>query len=60
METELLPKEPPKLAPVEAPRVVVPSAPPKTSWGALVGVVIIVTLLVVAGLYFWGSQLAQG
>lgn len=31
----------------------------KTSWGALIGIVIILIVLVVGALYFWGAKLAE-
>lgn len=33
--------------------------PHKTSWGALIGIVIILAVLVVSALYFWGAKLAE-
>lgn len=50
MEPTLLPKEPEKLlTPAPAVR--------STSWGALIGIVIILIVLVVGALYFWGAHL---
>ena len=31
----------------------------KTSWGPLIGIVIIVLVLIVGALYFWGARLAE-
>ena len=30
-----------------------------TSWGAIIGIVIIILVLIVGGLYFWGAKLAR-
>lgn len=35
------------------------SAPPRTSWGALIGIIIILAVLIVSALYFWGAKLTE-
>ena len=35
------------------------TAPPRTSWGALIGISIILAVLVIGALYFWGAKLAE-
>jgi len=54
-----LPKQPDKFLPNRA----IPTgfSPPAhgSSWGAFVGIVIIVIVLVVGALYFWGMQLEK-
>lgn len=48
-KTPELPKNPEKLL----------TAPHHTSWGAALGIVIILILLVVGALYFWGAKLTR-
>lgn len=48
-KTPELPKSPEKLL----------TAPHHTSWGAALGIVIILILLVVGALYFWGAKLTR-
>ena len=36
-----------------------PTPPQKHSWGALIGIIIILLVLVVGALYFWGAKLAK-
>ena len=52
-------------APIEVPKKLPdifekPIVPPEhhTSWGALVGIVIILIVLIIGALYFWGAKLA--
>ncbi len=47
--TPELPKQPEKLLP----------APHHTSWGAVLGIIIILLVLIVGALYFWGTELAE-
>ena len=51
-------------APVQQPTVSATPAnfavpPKKTSWGAVIGIIIILALLVVAALYYWGKSQLQ-
>ena len=46
---EELPREPEK-------RI---TAPHHTSWGAFIGIIIIVVVLIAGALYFWGAKLAE-
>jgi hypothetical protein len=34
-------------------------APHHTSWGAFIGIIIIVSILIVGALYFWGAKLEK-
>ncbi len=42
-----------------APQAAPVAVAPKTSLGTLFGIIIIVVLLVVGALYFWGAQIPQ-
>lgn len=58
------PAEPQIAAPAPAPKLPAQPekllmAPRRTSWGALIGVIIILVVLVVGALYFWGAKLAE-
>ena len=62
--SEPAPAEPQIAAPVHAPSLPTPperllTAPPRTSWGALIGISIILAVLVIGALYFWGAKLAE-
>ncbi|MDP3645666.1 MAG: hypothetical protein Q8R25_01120 [bacterium] len=44
--------------PPQAPQTpILPQAPKKESAGPIVGAIIVVVLLIVGGLYFWGARL---
>ena len=47
-QTPALPKQPEKL-----------QSPRHTSWGALIGIIIIVFILIVGALYFFGARLVE-
>lgn len=56
--------EPQIAAPVPASSLPTPPekllmAPPRTSWGAFIGISIILAVLVIGALYFWGAKLAE-
>ncbi len=48
---------PPPLLPVLSENLL--SAPQKDSWGATLGSIIILLVLIVGALYFWGAKLAE-
>lgn len=66
MDSTQQPSAPPQLPVTPKPEPALPKQPEKllsspngNSWGAFIGIIIVVIVLIIGALYFWGAQLEK-